>query len=86
LQRVGSIESRLIKEESSWLTVSQSAAYLKMSVRSVRRYLDRGTIPRYGFQGTVRILKKDLDSLLFFGKPWKKLIARQREQLKARDP
>jgi len=85
LERLVSIESLLLKQENRWLTISETAVFLQKSERTVRRYLDRGLLSRHGFQGTIRIDKKDLNALMVFGKPWKKLITRQREQLRARD-
>ncbi|NIA31540.1 MAG: helix-turn-helix domain-containing protein [Actinobacteria bacterium] len=67
------------------MTIKQSADYLQMSVRSVHRYLEKGLIPQRGIEGTVRLDKRDLDALILYGRPWKKLITRQKDEIKAMD-
>lgn len=80
LNSLSSIELLLFRKTSRWLTVNEAADYLKLSTRSIRRYLDKGLIPQHQIStGTIRIEKKDLDSLVLFGCPYRKLTHPQRK-------
>ena len=70
----------MIRKTSRWLTVEEAADYLKLSPRSIRRYLNKTNIPLNKLpSGTIRIEKKDLDSLVLFGCPYRKLTHPQRK-------
>lgn len=75
-----SIENRLIQHTSRWMTVEETASYLKLSARTVRRYLKDGIIPHHQLvTGTIRIERKDLDSLVIFGRAYRRLTRQQRK-------
>ncbi|TFB09325.1 DNA-binding protein [Candidatus Marinimicrobia bacterium MT.SAG.2] len=75
-----SIESKLIRKTSRWFTVEEAANYLKLSTRSIRRFINRGNIPQNKLpSGTIRIEKKDLDSLVIFGSAYRRLTLQQRK-------
>ncbi len=80
LNSLSSIESKLIRKTSRWLTVEEAADYLKLSPRSIRRYLNKTNIPLNKLpSGTIRIEKKDLDSLVIFGISYRRLNRQQRK-------
>ena len=75
-----SIESKLIQRTSSWLTVNETADYLKLSPRTIRRYLQDGIIPQHQLPtGTIRIERRDLDCLVLFGVPYRRLNRQQKK-------
>lgn len=80
LNSLSSIESKLMLRTSRWLTVNETANYLKLSTRSIRRYLKDGIIPQHQLPtGTIRIERRDLDCLVFFGAPYRCLNRQQRK-------
>ena len=82
LNSLSSIEALLNRKTSRWLTVNEAADYLKLSARSIRRYLDKGLIPQHQIStGTIRIEKRDLDSLVFFGCSFRRLTRPQRKMI-----
>lgn len=82
LNKVDQIIELNMKNSSPWCTVKETAAYLKMSNRSIRRYITNGLIKIYKLPtGGVRIRKADIDSLVMYGKPFKKLTTTQRKQI-----
>ena len=89
LERLLRIESQLNESSSPWMTVVQAGCYLKLSERSVRRYLSTGRLKSYTLPGGgVRLLRRDLDSFALFKKAYEKLSRQQRQRvhaLQARD-
>ena len=82
LNSLSSIESKLIQRTSRWMTVNEAASYLKLSTRSIRRYLNMGTIPQHRLTtGTIRIERKDLDSMVIYGCPYRRLTRQQRKTI-----
>jgi len=76
------IESRQIKDNSPWFDVGTAAGYLKVSDRSIRRYISNGKIKSYQTPtGGVRFHRFDLDSFVMYGKPYKKLTRPQKETI-----
>ena len=83
LNSLSSIESKLMQGTSRWLTVNETADYLKLSTRSIRRYLKDGIIPQHQLPtGTIRIERRDLDCLVLYGIPYRKLTRPQRKVIK----
>lgn len=69
-----------MQRTSRWLTVNETADYLKLSTRSIRRYLKDGIIPQHQLPtGTIRIERRDLDCLVLFGVPYRRLTSQQRK-------
>lgn len=82
LNSLSSIESKLMQRTSRWMTVGETADYLKLSTRSIRRYLEKGIIPQHQLAtGTIRIERKDLDSLVIYGCPYRRLTKQQRKTI-----
>ena len=80
LNSLESLESHLARKMSRWLTVNESADYLKLSQRSIRRYLHDGIIPQHQLPtGTIRIERRDLDCLVLYGVPYRRLNRQQRK-------
>ena len=80
LHTLSSIESLLYKKTTRWMTINEAADYLKLSTRSIRRYLDKGLIPQHQIStGTIRIERNDLDSLVIYGCSFRKLTRPQRK-------
>ncbi len=76
------IESRQIKDSSPWYTINEASAYLKTSVRSLRRYIKNGNIKSHKTPtGAIRFHRSDLDSFIMFGKSFSKLTRPQKEEL-----
>ena len=82
LEYLKRIESRQIGEISPWYSVNGAADYLKVSDRSLRRYIKAGQIKSYKTptQG-VRLHRSDLESFIMFGKPFNKLTRPQKESI-----
>lgn len=57
-----------IGTDSQWLTATEAAAYLKVKVRTLLRWVREGQIQAYALSGTKRriwrFLKPDLDTAL----------------------
>lgn len=69
------IERMSFDARSPWFTVASAATYIKLSERTLRRWIASGILKTYRLPaGGHRILRKDLDSITMFGKPYKKLI------------
>ena len=82
LNSLSSIESLLYRKMTRWMTVNEAADYLKLSARSIRRYLDKGLIPEHQLStGTIRIERKDLDSLVIYGCPFRRLSRQQKKSI-----
>ena len=80
LNSLTSIEAHLARRMSRWLTVNETADYLKLSPRSIRRYLQSGIIQQHQLPtGTIRIERRDLDCLVLFGVPYRRLNRQQRK-------
>ena len=80
LNSLVSFESQLARKMSRWMTVNETADYLKLSPRSIRRYLQDGIIPQHQLPtGTIRIERRDLDCLVMFGVPYRRLNHKQRK-------
>ena len=80
LNSITSLESHVARKMSRWLTVNETADYLKLSPRSIRRYLQDGIIPQHQLPtGTIRIERRDLDCLVLFGVPDSRLNPQQRK-------
>lgn len=68
--------------KSPWLTISESAMYLKYSERHLRRLITKGNLKYSKLpNGGVRIHKSDLDSYVLFGLPFKKLTTPQKDSI-----
>lgn len=75
IDHLSRIEKIAFDVQSPWLTVTAAAAYIKLSERTLRRWIATGILKSYRMPGGGhRILRKDLDSITMFGKPYKKLI------------
>lgn len=84
LHTLSSIESLLSSKTTRWMTVNEAADYLKLSARSIRRYLDKNLIPQHQLStGTIRIERKDLDSLVIYGCPYRRLSRQQKKSIMA---
>ena len=82
LNSLESLESHLARKMSRWLTVNETADYLKLSPRSIRRYLQDGVIPQHKLPtGTIRIERRDLDCLVLFGIPYRRLTNQQKKSI-----
>lgn len=51
-----------IGEQSSFLTVKETASYLRLCEKQVRRVIWRGELPAYRFGTALRIKKEDIDA------------------------
>jgi excisionase family DNA binding protein len=49
-------------EEPCFLTVKETACYLRLCEKQVRRLISRGELPAYRFGTALRIKKKDIDA------------------------
>ena len=85
LNSLASLESHVARKMSRWLTVNETADYLKLSPRSIRRYLQSGIIPQHQLPtGTIRIERRDLDCLVLYGIPFRRLTNQQKKKLNDR--
>ena len=53
-------------DEDQWMTVDEACAHLKISTRTLYRYMESGDLPYYTVGGTGhrRLRHRDLDALL----------------------
>lgn len=50
---------------SEWLTVAQAAEHVKVSTRTVERYISAGRLTAYTLEsGRIRVKETDVDALL----------------------
>jgi excisionase family DNA binding protein len=47
-----------------WMTIKESAKYLKMSIPGIRKYVNNGKLPGYRQGRIIRLKLSDLDALL----------------------
>ncbi len=51
--------------QHEWLTVEQAAEWLQVSVKTIRRYIEGGSLPAFNLGGrALRIRRQDLESWL----------------------
>lgn len=80
MNRLTTIETHLVRKVTRWISVEEAAKYLAVSSRTIRRYLEKGVVPLHKLPtGSVRIDRNDLDSLVLYGRPYRKLTRPQRE-------
>ncbi len=77
----------LVNRTQTWYTLREAGEYLRCGVTSVRRLIDEGKLKSYRLyqekeKSTILIHRKDLDSLVLFGK-CKGLNPREQQRLKA---
>ena len=51
-----------------WLTISEAAKYLKMSVPGIRKYIKSGKVPSYQQGRLIRLKASDLDAFMESGR------------------
>jgi len=51
-----------------WLTISEAAKYLRMSVPGIRKYIKLGKIPSYQQGRLIRLKASDLDAFMESGR------------------
>lgn len=80
IDKLNRIEKIAFDVRSPWFTVKEAAAYIKSSDRTLRRMIASGTLKSYRLpEGGHRILRRDLDSITLFGKPFNKLVSQQKK-------
>lgn len=80
INQLNRIERIAFDVQSPWLTVGGAAAYIKLSERTLRRWIATGILRSYRMPGGGhRILRRDLDSITMFGKPYNKLISNHKK-------
>ncbi len=76
------IERIAFEVRSPWLTIKEAAAYIKSSDRTLRRWIDTDILKSYKMpEGGRRILRRDIDSITIYGKPYNKLISTQKQKV-----
>jgi len=67
----------------AWLNIKDASAYISTSTRSLRRYVNDPIepIPHSYLGNQLRFHKSDLDSWLWFKKPYHKLTNPQKEMI-----
>ncbi len=79
INKLNRIERIAFDDRSPWFTIVEATKYIKLSERTLRRWIASGTLKSYRLPGGGhRILRRDLDSITMFGKPYKKLISTQK--------
>lgn len=82
VDQLNRIERIAFDIRSPWLTIKEASHYIKSSERTFRRWIATGTLKSYRLPaGGHRILRKDIDSITMFGKPYSKLISYQKKML-----
>ena len=49
--------------DEEYLTLEECASILKVSDRTIRRWINKGSLPALKIEKTIRVLKSDLDRL-----------------------
>lgn len=57
--------------QDEWLTIQETADYLKLSVAAIRKYIRQGKLPHYRHARVIRLRKSDVDKFLQPGNPRK---------------
>ena len=76
IENLKRIEDKITKSISPWLTIKEAALYIKSSERTLRRWIATGIVKTYRMPaGSHRILRRDVDSIVMFGKHYNKLTS-----------
>lgn len=76
------IERMSFDARSPWFTVASAATYIKLSERTLRRWIASGILKTYRLPaGGHRVLRKDLDGIVMYGKQYNKLISQQKRMV-----
>ena len=79
VDQLNRIEKLAYKPRSTWFTIKEAAMHIKLSERTLRRWLATGTLKTYRLPaGGHRILRRDLDGLIMYGKQYSKLVSQQK--------
>lgn len=82
IDHLNRIEKNTFDVQSPWLTVGGAATYIKLSVRTLQRWIASGTLKTHRLPGGGhRVLRKDLDSITMFGKHYSKLVSQQKRMV-----
>lgn len=82
VNQLSRIERIAYDVRSPWFTVSEAANYIKLSERTLRRWISSGTLKTHRLPGGGhRVLRKDLDSITMFGKHYSKLVSQQKRMV-----
>ena len=53
--------TKAMLEKPDFCTVKETAQYLRLCEKQIRRLIERGELPAYRFGAALRIKKKDID-------------------------
>lgn len=82
INQLNRIERIAFDVRSPWLTVNEATKYIKLSERTLRRWIANGILKSYRMpKGGRRILRRDLDSITMYGKPYNKLISQDKRTI-----
>lgn len=82
LDNLKRIETIALDARSPWMTVIEAAKYIKLSERTLRRWLATGILKTYRLPaGGHRILRRDLDGIIMYGKQYSKLVSQQKRMV-----
>ncbi len=83
LSAIDAIRAEIAAQNQPWLSVREASQYLGVSRSTLRNLIRAGKLKKYKVGGVVRIHRRDLDSLVVFSKPYRKLLKNQRDTIKA---
>lgn len=79
IENLNRIERIAFDVRSPWFTVSEAAKYIKLSDRTLRRWIASGILKTYRLpEGGHRIKRRDLDGITLFNKHYDKLTSQQK--------
>ena len=82
INQLNRIEKNTFDIQSPWLTVTAATTYIKLSERTLRRWIASGILKTYRLPaGGHRILRRDLDGLIMYGKQYSKLVSQQKRMV-----
>ena len=82
IDNLNRIERIAFDVRSPWFTIREATKHIKLSERTLRRWIATGILKSYRMPGGGhRILRRDLDSITMFGKQYKKLVSQQKKRV-----
>ena len=69
------------KRRSNWMSKKRSCQYLGIGFTKLNELISSGRLKSHKVDGLIRIHRSDIDSLILFEKPYKKLTTPQRREV-----
>ncbi len=82
MKAIDSIREEIASQNGPWVSIREACRYLDVSRSTLNRWISGGKLSCHKVDGVIRIHHRDLDSLIVFGKPYRKLLKKQRDRIR----